>query len=601
MGKRVDIKTGFICNNNCRFCVQADNKCKGNRSLEGIKKDLEDSRKRCEGVVLTGGEVTIRKDFLDIVEYAKSLGYKTIQIQTNGRMFSSLNFCKKAIKAGATEFSPAIHGYCAEQHDFLTRAPGSFRQTVQGIKNLKSLGQYVLTNTVVVKPNYRNLPDIAKLLVNLNVDQFQFAFVHPMGNAWNNFDSIVPSISLAAPYIHNGLQIGIDAGKKVMAEAMPYCQMAGYEAYISEKVIPETEIRGQKHQNTDSFTKQRKEKGKAKFPQCDGCGYNPICEGPWKEYPEKLGNKEFNTIKKHIAMVEQKPIFEKLSKLETEEGISGNILKATAKELFEELSVSKILIKEALLSFYPVAVNDKGFCGTCLCIGGWKELENEWLRDFYVDSELNLKKDGFTIPFRNNARLFSLYTAALNSAALIKSSIIKKNTLEEYPQEKSAENPVISQVGFALHGFVEYSKAAEIHIFDRGFFTDHKRKQQIEKEYAKFKKETGKEAFFYKEVKEDIIKKSDVLVLSGSTIPNGTFESIIRNALQAKMVFIFGRSALLYPKALFRKGVSIITTTIPPKNLIDVAKSNYEKYISMDQPGSKIILGQKNAQHNNQE
>ena len=296
--KRVDIKTGFICNNNCRFCVQADNKYRGNRSFEEIKKDLIDSRKRCDGVVFTGGEVTIRKDFFDLVKLAKKLGYKIIQIQTNGRMFSSLDFCKKTIKSGATEFSPAIHGYCKEQHDYLTRAPGSFDQTVKGIKNLKSLGEDVLTNTVVVKPNYRDLPKIAKFLVEVDVDQFQFAFVHPMGNAWKNFDSMIPSISLAAPYIHKGLQIGIDAGKKVMAEAMPYCLMQGYEDYVAEKIIPETEVRGKQSQNTNSFTEQRQEEGKKKFSQCMECRYNLICEGPWKEYPEKKGDKEFKSLLK---------------------------------------------------------------------------------------------------------------------------------------------------------------------------------------------------------------------------------------------------------------------------------------------------------------
>ena len=294
--KRVDIKTGFLCNNNCLFCVQADNKLKGNRSFEDIKEDLIGSKERCEGVVFTGGEVTIRKDFFDLVKLAKELGYKTIQIQTNGRMFASLDFCKKTIAAGATEFSPALHGYCKEQHDYLTRSPGSFNQTVKGIKNLKSLGAYVLTNTVVVKSNYTSLPQIARLLVKLNADQFQFAFVHPMGNAWKNFNNIVPRISLAAPYMHKGLQIGIDAGKRVMAEAMPYCLMHGYEDYVAEIVIPETEIRGKTSQNTDSFDKQRKEQGKAKFPQCKKCKYDNICEGPWREYPEKLGHTEFQPI-----------------------------------------------------------------------------------------------------------------------------------------------------------------------------------------------------------------------------------------------------------------------------------------------------------------
>jgi hypothetical protein len=76
------------------FCVQADNKCKGNRTFDEIKANLIDSKNRCEGVVLTGGEVTIRNDFLEIVAYAKKLGYESIQIQSNGRMFSSMEFCK---------------------------------------------------------------------------------------------------------------------------------------------------------------------------------------------------------------------------------------------------------------------------------------------------------------------------------------------------------------------------------------------------------------------------------------------------------------------------------------------------------------------------
>lgn len=294
--KRLDIKTGFICNNNCLFCVQADNKSNGSRSFDDIKKDLIDSKNRCNNVVLTGGEVTIRSDFLDIVRFASGLGYKNIQIQSNGRMFASIDFCKHAIKAGATQFSPAIHGYCEKQHDFLTKVRGSFKQTVKGIINLKKLNAIVLTNTVVVKPNYRDLPKIAKLLVKLKVDQFQFAFVHPMGNAWTNFESVVPSLSMAAPYIHKGLKIGIDAGIKVMAEAMPYCFMQGYEEYIAEKVIPETEIRGKSYQNTNNHAKQRKNDGKIKFTQCKKCKYDIVCEGPWKEYPEKFGSSEFKAI-----------------------------------------------------------------------------------------------------------------------------------------------------------------------------------------------------------------------------------------------------------------------------------------------------------------
>ena len=296
-GKRLDIKTGYTCNNNCRFCVQAESKYKGNRTTKEIKRDLEESRKRCDSIVLTGGEVTIRDDIFELVNYAKSIGYTEIQIQSNCRMCSDINFVKKLIKAGATQFSPAIHGHKEEIHDYLTRCPGSFEQTLMAIKNLRELKQLILANTVVVKPNYRYLEEIARLLIRLKVDQFQFAFVHPMGNAWKNFDNIVPRISLVAPYIHKGLQVGIDSGINVMAEAMPYCLMRGYEEYVSERFIPETEIKtGVTFDKRFSVT--RIKEGKTKFPQCKKCRYDNICEGPWKEYPERFGNEEFKAVSK---------------------------------------------------------------------------------------------------------------------------------------------------------------------------------------------------------------------------------------------------------------------------------------------------------------
>ena len=293
MSKRVDIKTGFLCNNNCLFCVQGWRKDIGNRTTEEIFEDLDAAKKtNCDGVVFTGGEVSIRKDFFELLSYAKKLEFDVIQVQTNGRRFAYKDFCKRAIEAGMNEFGPALHGHIAELHDYLTRSKGSYEQTVQAIKNVREFGIPIITNTVVVKPNYRYLPELAQLFVDLGVSQFQFAFVHAMGTAGDNFDQMVPWVSLAEPFIKKGLQIGVDNGIKVMAEAMPFCVMKGYEKYVSELYIPDTEIRDGKSVDLD-YKKTRIESGKVKFDKCKECKYDLICEGPWKEYPEKRGDEEF--------------------------------------------------------------------------------------------------------------------------------------------------------------------------------------------------------------------------------------------------------------------------------------------------------------------
>ncbi len=292
MRRRADLKTGTTCNSNCVFCVIGDHLFTGDRTTEDCIAELQASRATCVDVVFTGAEVTIRPDFFALVRVAKQLGYERIQVQTNGRMFAYREFCERAIAAGANEFSPAIHGHEAKLHDGLTRAPGSFVQITTAMRHLAELGQRVVTNTVVTKQNARHLPALARLLVELRVAQFQLAFPHPTGHAATHFRGVVPRISEAAPFVHEALRIGLDAGIPCMAEAMPYCTMPGLERLVGELHIPPTEIVYDGYVVPDYAT-DRMNRGKVRFEQCASCRFESICEGPWREYPAALGSDEF--------------------------------------------------------------------------------------------------------------------------------------------------------------------------------------------------------------------------------------------------------------------------------------------------------------------
>jgi len=295
--QRVDIKTGWLCNNRCSFCVQGNKReVHGNKETAEVLALLEEARKDSDSIVFTGGEVTIRKDILDIVRHAKDLGYRVIQIQTNGRVLAYKKACEDLVEAGATEFSPALHGHVPALHDYLTRSKGSFVQTVKAIRNIHAMGKPLLTNTVITRSNYRHLPDIASLLVALGVDQFQFAFVHPIGTAGELFSSIVPRFGLIEPYVKEGLDKGLESGRTVMTEAIPYCFMTGYEVYVAERIIPRTKI-FEGHVTIDDYTEHRLTEGKAKGDVCRECAFDSICEGPWREYPEHFGWDEFKARK----------------------------------------------------------------------------------------------------------------------------------------------------------------------------------------------------------------------------------------------------------------------------------------------------------------
>ena len=212
-------------------------------------------------------------------------------------MFAYEDFCLKILKAGATEFAIAIHGDSRELHDYLTNAKGSFQETLQGIKNLVKLNQRVMTNTVITKPNYRHLPNIARLLINTGVKRIQFAFIHIMGNVHKNKYSVVPRKTLVEPYVKKALDIGISAGVAISTEAIPYCFMVGYENCVGEEKIPRTKVFDLDYVIED-FTITRQREGKTKDSRCQKCLYFARCEGPLKEYPELFTWNEFRPIKK---------------------------------------------------------------------------------------------------------------------------------------------------------------------------------------------------------------------------------------------------------------------------------------------------------------
>jgi MoaA/NifB/PqqE/SkfB family radical SAM enzyme len=279
--------------------VVADKRDHGNRTTEEYKNDMQEARKDgCTEVVITGGEPTIRKDFLELVRYAKSIGFKTIQLQTNGRMFCDREFARKTVEAGVSDFAIALHAHTAEIHDYITRVKGSFDQTVRGIKNLVEMdNNYRLNGIIVVtKFNYKFLPEIAEFMNSIGLKRFQFDFVHPMGNAYTYYEKVVPMASDVAPYMKKGMEVAEKNKCWVQIEAFPFCLIPGYESHAVELYIPTVELRELKRYEPN-FNYVKVVHGKVKSPVCKECKYDRVCEGFWREYPEKMGLSEINPIK----------------------------------------------------------------------------------------------------------------------------------------------------------------------------------------------------------------------------------------------------------------------------------------------------------------
>jgi len=290
---RLDLKVGWSCNNRCTFCVQGDKRDRfADRDTETLFELIEGGRPDARDLVLTGGEPTIRRDLAALIHHARSVGYERVQLQTNGRMLCNEARLDALIDAGLTEVSPALHGPDPGVHDPLTRAPGSFKQTLRGIRNARARGLPVVLNSVVVRGNVRALPRMAELFVRLDLASFQFAFVHALGTAGDDIEGVMPRLSEAMPFLLRALAIGRAAGVPCWTEAVPLCFLPGFETHASERRIPRTRIVDADRVVPD-YTLARRAHGKAKGPACECCALTAACEGPWKEYPATFGWEEF--------------------------------------------------------------------------------------------------------------------------------------------------------------------------------------------------------------------------------------------------------------------------------------------------------------------
>jgi MoaA/NifB/PqqE/SkfB family radical SAM enzyme len=120
---------------------------------------------------LTGGEPTLNPEFLKLLAYfRKRTPGRELALLSNGRRFAYGEFARAALLAGGAPFSVAIslHGRGPAGHDAVTRVPGSFRQTLAGLRNLfehKRSGQTVEIRLVLHRGSVGNLKGLLGLLL----------------------------------------------------------------------------------------------------------------------------------------------------------------------------------------------------------------------------------------------------------------------------------------------------------------------------------------------------------------------------------------------------------------------------------------------------
>ena len=300
---KIVLFTGYACNNNCVFCIDADKRGLPQKGTAEVLKEILRARNKGAYILeIIGGEATMRPDFNRLVSAAKKLGIPQVSCATNGRVFADPAAARKAVAAGIDSVIFSVHGPNARVHDALTLAPGSFEQLEKGIKNLRALGFNRLGgNTTVVKKNMAVLPALARFYIKNKISNVEYIFVDPnYGGAKNNFKALVPRISAAAPHMRAALALGRAAGMdQWKARYVPLCHFGNCLDQISE--INERRLFLTEHWAPD-FTNSdasgsRAVVGRRKTARCGGCRLFSACEGIWVEYLKRFSDSELKPVR----------------------------------------------------------------------------------------------------------------------------------------------------------------------------------------------------------------------------------------------------------------------------------------------------------------
>jgi AdoMet-dependent heme synthase len=164
----VHIDVTYRCNERCVHCY-LDHDDKGEMTTQEIKNVLDQLAEA--GVfflVFSGGEVFMRRDFLELVEHARKLLFN-VKVKTNGAMIHEAE-AKRLRELGVEQVQISVYSHRPEVHDAITKLPGSLKRTVNTIKFLKSQGLKVTLSNVLMTVNREDERGTRALAKRLGVE-----------------------------------------------------------------------------------------------------------------------------------------------------------------------------------------------------------------------------------------------------------------------------------------------------------------------------------------------------------------------------------------------------------------------------------------------
>lgn len=290
----IDMIMGYACNIKCDYCTMTDEMRRRNLDTETIVERIKAARMDgFEEISFNGGEPTIRKDLVGLVDLARRLGFRTIKIQSNGLMYAYPGFVDRLVSAGANMFNISTMAHTPELYEKITGLSGSLDLVTRGVTNLLDRGAFVTADQIMKNDTYRHLPEIVRYFKELGVTRFVLWLVSLTDGNKDNIESLV-SVTEMRPFILECFDLAREGGISVLSRHIPRCLFpSSYEEHVWN--VRWDKVRVVTPEST--FDLLESDISTNTYADCcRTCAACPDCPGLRRDYLERFGANELRPL-----------------------------------------------------------------------------------------------------------------------------------------------------------------------------------------------------------------------------------------------------------------------------------------------------------------
>ncbi len=223
--KRAYIDMGRLCNIRCLFCYHKYEAMKGYKSLEELKKEVDQIKDRgCNYIDLTGGEPTIIPTTPGMIRYALEKKIK-VCIITNG--LAGKSKIKELLKSGVDDFLISIHGM-EKIHNYVTQFNGAWKRQQIFMEQIKRKMNFRF-NFVITKWNQHEILDVATYMCKWGPRIVNFINFQPQAEWINNpheTEEVIADLLLVEPLLNEVIELFEKNDISVNVRYYPMCRIA---------------------------------------------------------------------------------------------------------------------------------------------------------------------------------------------------------------------------------------------------------------------------------------------------------------------------------------------------------------------------------------